>query len=301
MNLTDASVSVSEPKTSSPSRLVFFLKEFAIVPGLTVEQLSKHANGYVRYNNVNDLIHSGDGAIRWFLDRVNVLFRINLSGAPEGGLSLDLAYMSVFCRSAAERDDQSFPLYDFIKFTVRESGQTGYGAMFSSQMREYYRDKLEKTYDVSEIPVDQAFFRSVFRADSPETGVLETYPLIMLPRGSGGASLTNQYMLNIGFQSEGLTPRASKLPFRYYYKGDLADIDPVSFAAISSVGQAIFEIARPNLYPIEDQGKPTLDWQHFADVKWSQHAGARKWVGDHGEEVRDLISLHGLSLPPELY
>lgn len=143
-------------------------------------RIKNHANGFLRYNNINDLAHSGPQALTWFLNRANTLFKSNYPSALPTA-SLQLSYLSVFCRAEHEADSQALPVYDFLKIDIQPTGKSGYGVMFSSQMREYYRDRLENGMDTSEIPVDQAFFNSIFKQDSPKTGVLESYPVIMIP------------------------------------------------------------------------------------------------------------------------
>jgi hypothetical protein len=38
---------------------VFFTRKLRITPDLQVAELKDHANGFLRYNNINDLAHSG--------------------------------------------------------------------------------------------------------------------------------------------------------------------------------------------------------------------------------------------------
>lgn len=50
---------------------VFFTRQIPITPELQVTELKSHANGFLRYNNINDLAHSGSAAMAWFLNRGN--------------------------------------------------------------------------------------------------------------------------------------------------------------------------------------------------------------------------------------
>jgi len=275
---------------------VFFTRQIAITPSLQVEDLKKHANNFLRYNNINDLTHSGPEAIQWFLDRANTLFRRNYPEAS-ADTELQLSYFSVFCRAEHEEEHQALPVYDFLKVELLPSGKSGYGVMFSSQMREYYRDRLENGLDTSQIPVDKAFFRSIFKQDSPSTGVLESYPIIMIPRSSSGngPSLTHIYLSSLGLDSTHFQPNSSAYPFRFYFKEDIAQQDDEVVAAIAAFGQAMFEIVRPHLYPLEHEEKPNFNMETLSDVKWEQHKTARKWVADHQHCVDKLISLHGIN------
>jgi hypothetical protein len=274
---------------------VFFVRQIPITPELQVTELKNHANGFLRYNNINDLAHSGPQALTWFLNRANTLFKSNYPSALPTA-SLQLSYLSVFCRAEHEADSQALPVYDFLKIDIQPTGKSGYGVMFSSQMREYYRDRLENGMDTSEIPVDQAFFNSIFKQDSPKTGVLESYPVIMIPRSANeqAPSLTHTYLSSLGLDSRHVQPPASAYPFRFYFKQDLATQDPEVIAAISACGQAMFEIVRPHLYPLDQQDMPRFDMAHLTDIKWEQHNTARRWVAEHQPCVEALMALHGI-------
>ncbi|MFI8415726.1 hypothetical protein ACQKDS_05220 [Serratia sp. NPDC078593] len=275
---------------------VFFTRQLEITPELQVSDLQRHANHFLRYNNINDMAHSGPNAIEWFLNRANVLFAQNCADEPVSG-KLRVYYFSLFCKAAGEPDEQALPVYDFLKVEVLPGGQQCYGVMFSSQMREYYRDRLEKGLDTSKIPVDQAFFKSIFRKDSPETGILDSYPVIMIPRSQDESrpSLTHIYLSSLGLDSQTIRPASSDYPFRFYFKDPLDGADPIGMAAIAACGQAMFEIIRPNLYPLAQCDKPQFDMAHLIDIKWEQHKTARKWVADHQSMVNELMTLHGIS------
>lgn len=275
---------------------VFFTRKLCITPDLQVAELKDHANGFLRYNNINDLAHSGPEAITWFLNRANALFKRNYPTALPTD-SLQLSYLSVFCRAEHETDNQALPVYDFLKVDIQPSGKSGYGVMFSSQMREYYRDRLENGMDTSKIPVDQTLFKCIFKKDSPDTGVLESYPVIMIPRSANehAPSLTHIYLSSLGLDSTHFQPPASAHPFRFYFKQELATQDAEIVAAIAACGQAMFEIVRPHLYPLEQQDMPRFDMAHLTDIKWEQHKTARKWVADHQPCVDALMALHGMA------
>ena len=165
--------------------------------------------------------------------------------------------------------------------------------MFSSQLREYYRDKLEMSFEAFGNPIEQVFYKSIFIEGSPQTGVLNNYPIIMLPRSSSDKpSLTDMYMKNLGLNCEIFCPKASQHPFRYFSQNQLSRFDPQIFFAASSIGQAMFEIVTPHLDPLDDGKKPSFDMNHLQGVKWQQHLAAKKWINDHQQLVENLISLH---------
>ncbi|MGQ8774087.1 hypothetical protein ACUTQ5_06550 [Serratia sp. NA_112.1] len=279
---------------------IFFTRQIEITPNLRVSDLQRHANQYLRYNNINDMAHSGPATIEWFLNRANALFKRNCADGGEDR-KLRVFYYSLLCKTTGESDEQALPVYDFLNVEVQPGGQQCYGVMFSSQMREYYRDRLENGLDTSKIPVDQAFFKSIFRKDSPTTGILDSYPVIMIPRSQDESkpSLTHIYLSSLGLNSQHVQPAGSDYPFRFYYKDQLATLDPVALAAIAACGQAMFEIIRPTLYPLAQADKPQFDMKHLIDVKWEQHKTARKWVAEHQSMVNELMALHGIKSVPE--
>jgi len=277
---------------------LFSLREIPITPKLTVQDLFQHANGSLRYNNINDLAHSGPQALQWFIDRSNTLFRQNGGGQTH---RLSLSYLSVLCRDLNENESKAFPIYDFIRFRIDGTEKSGYGVMFSSQLREYYRDQLESSKSPFDNSIDRVFLNSIFTKTSPSTGILESYPILMLPRTSSEAvSLTDAYMKRLGLVTTISQPAASQFPFRYLSKSTFETIDPEIFAAASSIGQAMFEIVRPHLYPMDESEKPNFNMQHLLDIKWTQHKKAKEWIHRHVSLVERLLVLQSIERPAEL-
>lgn len=244
------------------------------------------------------MAYHGPDALDWFIQRSNSLFKEN-SGT---NFSLAISYYSIFCQPSKETQEQAYPVYDFLEVEIVESGKKSFGVMFSSQMREYYRDKLEVGKDTSDIPIDIAFFRSIFRKESPDKGILDDYPLIIMPRTvkvkgeldaeSNSPTPTHTYLSSLGLNMREIQPATSDHPFRVYYRNNFEDYESDVIQALLSTGQAMFEIVRPELYPLSDCRRPEFNMQYLKDVKWAQHNKARLWVNTHPEVVSWLLNTH---------